>query len=122
MTKTKVAPFYLGHGVYRHGGTDNTIKHHHYTELCDCSQWKTVSHSVDSCPLTPLNVSGLTRLHEADDDNSQPRRQQHSHSQRSGTETELEAVLDVVVSHKDDDRARGLSSDCLHIHTYAVIN
>jgi len=36
-------------------------------ELCDCGQWQTMGHTVDSCPLIHVN-GGLSRLHEADGD------------------------------------------------------
>ena len=40
------------------GFTDN--------ELCDCGETQTMSHIVNSCPLTKFNC-GLLRLHEADE-------------------------------------------------------
>ena len=40
------------------GFTDN--------ELCDCGEIQTMSHIVNSCPLTKF-VGGLLRLHEADE-------------------------------------------------------
>ena len=36
-------------------------------ELCTCGETKTMSHIVESCPLTKLN-GGLSRLHSADED------------------------------------------------------
>ena len=39
------------------GFTDN--------ELCDCGEIQTMSHIVNSCPLTKFD--GLLRLHEADE-------------------------------------------------------
>ena len=38
-----------------------------YTDLCPCGETQTMSHIVESCPLTKLN-GGLSRLHSADDD------------------------------------------------------
>jgi len=35
------------------------------TDLCPCGETQTMSHIVESCPLTKLNV-GLSRLHSAD--------------------------------------------------------
>jgi len=40
------------------GFTDN--------ELCDCGEIQTMSHIVNSCPLTKFD-GGLLRLHEADE-------------------------------------------------------
>ena len=40
------------------GFTDN--------ELCDCGEIQTLSHMVNSCPLTKFD-GGLLRLHEADE-------------------------------------------------------
>ena len=40
------------------GFTDN--------ELCDCGEIQTMSHIVNSCPLTKID-GGLLRLHEADE-------------------------------------------------------
>jgi len=40
------------------GFTDN--------ELCDCGETQTMSHIVNSCPLTKFD-GGLLRLHEADE-------------------------------------------------------
>jgi len=37
------------------------------TDLCPCGETQTMSHIVESCPLTKLN-SGLSRLHSADED------------------------------------------------------
>ena len=37
------------------------------TDLCPCLETQTVSHIVESCPLTKLN-GGLSRLHSADED------------------------------------------------------
>ena len=37
------------------------------TDLCPCGETQTVSHIVESCPLTKLN-GGLSRLHSADED------------------------------------------------------
>jgi len=37
------------------------------TDLCPCGETQTMSHIVESCPLTKLN-GGLSRLHSADDD------------------------------------------------------
>ena len=34
---------------------------------CDCGQWQTMDHIVDTCPLTKLE-GGLNLLHEVDDD------------------------------------------------------
>jgi len=38
-----------------------------HTDLCPCSETQTMSHTVESCPLTELN-GGLSRLHSADED------------------------------------------------------
>jgi len=35
--------------------------------LCPCGETQTMSHIVESCPLTKLN-GGLSRLHSADED------------------------------------------------------
>jgi len=37
------------------------------TDLCPCGETQTMSHIVESCPLTRLN-GGLSRLHSADED------------------------------------------------------
>ena len=37
------------------------------TDLCPCGETQTMSHIVESCPLTKLN-GGLSRLHSADKD------------------------------------------------------
>ena len=37
------------------------------TDLCPCGETQTMSHTVESCPLTKLNGS-LSRLHSADED------------------------------------------------------
>jgi len=37
------------------------------TDLCPCGKTQTMSHIVESCPLTKLNGS-LSRLHSADED------------------------------------------------------
>ena len=37
------------------------------SDLCPCGETQTMSHSVESCPLTKLN-GGLSRLHSADED------------------------------------------------------
>ena len=37
------------------------------TDLCPCGETQTMSHIVESCPLTKLNGS-LSRLHSADED------------------------------------------------------
>ena len=37
------------------------------TDLCHCGETQTMSHIVESCPLTKLNGS-LSRLHSVDDD------------------------------------------------------
>jgi len=37
------------------------------TDLCPCGEAQTMSHIVESCPLTKLN-GGLSRLHFADED------------------------------------------------------
>ena len=37
------------------------------TDLCPCGKIQTMSHIVESCPLTKLN-GGLSRLHSADED------------------------------------------------------
>ena len=37
------------------------------TDLCSCGETQTMSHIVESCPLTKLN-GGLSRLHSADED------------------------------------------------------
>ena len=37
------------------------------TNLCPCGETQTMSHIVESCPLTKLN-GGLSRLHSADED------------------------------------------------------
>jgi len=37
------------------------------TDLCPCGETQTMSHIVESCPLTKLN-SGLSQLHFADED------------------------------------------------------
>ena len=55
--------FRTGHGhcnAYhkKWGFTDN--------ELCDCGEIQTMSHIVNSCPLTKFD-GGLLRLHEADE-------------------------------------------------------
>ena len=36
------------------------------TDLCSCGETQTMSHIVESCPLTKLN-GGLSQLHSADD-------------------------------------------------------
>ena len=38
-----------------------------YTDLCACGETQTMSHIVESCPLTKLNGC-LSRLHSADED------------------------------------------------------
>jgi len=37
------------------------------TDLCPCGETQTMSHIVESCPMTKLN-GGLSRLHSADED------------------------------------------------------
>jgi len=37
------------------------------TDLCACDEKQTISHIVDSCPLTKLNV-GFSQLHTADNE------------------------------------------------------
>jgi len=37
------------------------------TDLCPCGETQTMSHIVESCPLTKLN-GGLSWLHSADED------------------------------------------------------
>ena len=37
------------------------------TDLCPCGETQTMSHIVESCPLTKLN-DGLSRLHSAEED------------------------------------------------------
>ena len=37
------------------------------TDLCSCGKTQTMTHIVESCPLTKLN-GGLSRLHSADED------------------------------------------------------
>jgi len=37
------------------------------TDLCPCGETQTMSHTVESCPLTKLN-GGLAQLHSADED------------------------------------------------------
>jgi len=37
------------------------------TDLCPCGETQTMSHIVESCPLTKLN-GGLSRLHSTDED------------------------------------------------------
>ena len=37
------------------------------TDLCPCGEIQTMSHIVESCPMTKLN-GGLSRLHSADED------------------------------------------------------
>ena len=37
------------------------------SDLCPCGETLTMSHIVESCPLTKLN-GGLSRLHSADED------------------------------------------------------
>jgi len=37
------------------------------TDLCSCGETQTMSHIVESCPLTKLN-GGLSRLHSVDED------------------------------------------------------
>jgi len=37
------------------------------TDLCYCGEKQTMSHIVDSCPLSKLN-GGLSQLHSADDE------------------------------------------------------
>jgi len=37
------------------------------TDLCPCGETQTMSHIVESCPVTKLN-GGLSRLHSADED------------------------------------------------------
>ena len=37
------------------------------TDLCPCGETQTISHIVESCPLTKLN-GGLSWLHSADED------------------------------------------------------
>jgi len=36
-------------------------------DLCPCGETQTMSHIIESCPLTKLN-GGLSRLHSADED------------------------------------------------------
>jgi len=36
------------------------------TDLCPCGETQTMSHIVESCPLTKLN-GGLSRLHSVDE-------------------------------------------------------
>jgi len=36
-------------------------------DLCPCGETQTMSHILESCPLTKLN-GGLSRLHSADED------------------------------------------------------
>ena len=37
------------------------------TDLCPCGETQTMSHIIESCPLTKLN-GGLSQLHSADED------------------------------------------------------
>jgi len=37
------------------------------TNLCHCGEKQTMSHIIDSCPASKLNV-GLSQLHSADDE------------------------------------------------------
>jgi len=37
------------------------------TDLCPCDEKQTMSHTVDSCPMSKLN-GGLSQLHSADDE------------------------------------------------------
>jgi len=37
------------------------------TDMCPCTETQTMSHILESCPLTKLNDS-LSRLHSADED------------------------------------------------------
>ena len=37
------------------------------TLICPCGETQTISHIVESCPLTKLN-GGLSRLHSVDED------------------------------------------------------
>jgi len=38
-----------------------------YNDLCPCGETQTMSHIVESCPLTKLN-GALSRLHSVDED------------------------------------------------------
>jgi len=38
------------------------------TDLCPCGETQMMFHIVESCPLTKLNIGGLSRLHSADED------------------------------------------------------
>jgi len=50
--------------------TSGALQRLNYVRAVLCGQWHTMGHVVDSCPVTQLD-GGLTRLHEADDDDSQ---------------------------------------------------
>jgi len=49
---------------------------------CDCDQRQTMSHIVDTCPLTKFE-GGLNLLHKADDDGWNLQRLQHSQDNNS---------------------------------------
>jgi len=61
-TIRQVSIFLVIHGLwncFRIGQTQSSS--------CDCGQWQTMNHIVDTCPLTKFD-GGLNLLHEADDD------------------------------------------------------
>ena len=49
-----------------HCGANRKTWHLTDTDLCSCGETQTMSHIVESCPLTKLN-GGLSQLHSADD-------------------------------------------------------
>ena len=51
------------------------------TDLCPCGETQTMSHIVESCPLTKLN-GGLSRLHSADKDAVCPVMVHDTHTRR----------------------------------------
>ena len=46
---------------------DTNSKRHPRNSMLPCGETQTMSHIVESCPLTKLN-GGLSRLHSADED------------------------------------------------------
>ena len=53
---------------FLHGtGTLRCLQKEMATDLCPCGETRTMSHIVESCPLTKLN-GGLSRLHSAAED------------------------------------------------------
>ena len=63
-TEVSAEPFSHGTGTLRCLQTEWRLTD---TDLCLCAETQTMSHIVESCPLTKLN-GGLFRLHCADED------------------------------------------------------